>query len=147
MPQYSFWQQLRIWAGLGLLLVGSGCSLFKPILRLELSGSTDVNHGIPFHMLLRAVTTEQFRSESYTEVARLVAQPNKSVLQAEVIYTPGNRPYHLKLSLPPPKGTSIGVYFLFTAPAGNWRLLIDPPLPKTLHVVLGRSSIESSKSE
>lgn len=140
-------QKLRRTAGLVLVLAVGGCTLFKPSLRVELSGQRDINHGIPFHMLLRAVTTDQFRSETYTQVARLAAQADKSVLRAEVIYTPSSRPYQMNLSLPPPKGSSIGLYFLFTAPTGNWRMLIEPPLPKVVRVALGEGSIVSSKNE
>lgn len=149
MRSYS-WQRLRCTAGLALfpgLLAAGGCSLFKPSLKVELSGQRDINHGIPFHMLLRAVTTAQFRSETYTQVARLAVQADPSVLRAEVLYTPSSRPYQMTLNVPPPKESSVGLYFLFTAPTGNWRMLLEPPLPKVVRVSLGAGSIESSKSE
>lgn len=137
----------RCLAGLLYLTLTSGCFLFKPSLLIDVQGQADINNGIPFHLLVRAVTTEQFRSESYAQVARLVAQADKSVLRSEVIYTPGSRPYKLSLKLPPPKDASVGLYFLFTAPSGNWRMLLEPPLPRVQHVVLGVGSIRSSSGE
>ncbi len=130
-----------------LVLPHCGCFLFKPSVVIDVQGQADLNHGIPFHLLVRAVTTEQFRSESYAQVARLAAQADKSVLRSEVIYKQGGRPYQLTVKLPPPKDTSLGLYFLFTAPSGSWRLLLEPPLPRTQHVVLGLGSVMSSRSE
>ena len=130
-----------------LLLPLGGCFLFKPSVMIDVRGQANTNNGIPFHLLVRAVTTDQFRSESYAQVARLAAQADKSVLRAEVIYAPGGGPYNLRLKLPRPKDTSLGLYFLFTAPGGNWRMLLEPPLPRTQHVVLGVGSVLSSSSE
>ena len=145
----KFWvlPSCRYLTGLLLLTLTSGCFLFKPSVTIDVQGHADINNGIPFHLLVRAVTTDQFRSESYAQVARLAAQADKSVLRSEVIYAPGSRPYKLSLKLPPPKDASLGLYFLFTAPNGNWRMLLDPPLPRVQHVVLGVASIQSSSGE
>ena len=145
--QHWFSPPNRYRAWLGLLTLTSGCFLLKPSVRIDIQGNADINNGIPFHLLVRAVTTDQFRGESYAQVARLVAQADKSVLRSEVIYAPGSRPYQLTLKLPPPKEGSLGLYFLYTAPSGNWRMLVDPPLPRVQHVVLGVSSIQASSGE
>lgn len=126
-----------------------GCAAFsvkKPELRIELDGPAELNEGIPCNFLIRTVSTQTFRGESYAQVARLAAQADASVLHSGVIYSPRNRAYQSSVVVSPPKQSSVGVYVLFTTPAGNWRLLLEPPLPARLRIELGRSSIQASNS-
>ena len=135
-------KKMGLWP-LVLLSLASGCFLFKPSLKVELSGGPDTNGGLPFHLLVRNVTAEQFRGESYAELARLAAQSDKSVLRSMVILTPSDKPYRASISIAPPKDGGVGLYFLFTSPTGSWRMLLEPPLPRVLPVTLGPSGIQS----
>lgn len=125
--------------------LGGGCA--KPLIRVEISGPPQINQGIPFNLLVRVVSTQQFRSDAYATVAQLIAQRDASVVLSDVVYTPQGRTYRASLQLPPPKEGGLGIYFLFTAPTGRWRVLLEPPLPRTLTVRLGPSSILESRAE
>lgn len=131
---------------LGTLSVCGGCAK-SSLLRIEVSGPPDINKGIPFNLLVRAVSVQQFRSDAYATVAQLVAQRDASVLHSDVVFTPQGQAYRASLSVSPPKEGGIGVYFLFTAPTGRWRILLESPLPRTLRVRLGDSSIVASASD
>ncbi len=128
---------------LSVLALLTGCSLFKPTLKFELAGTPDMNSGLPFHVLVRNVTADQFRSESYADVARLAVAANPTVLRSAVIYTPGDKEYHSTISLPPPKEGSVGLYCLFTNPVGTWRVLLERPLPKVFKVTLGQTGLRT----
>lgn len=126
---------------IGLCLSG-GCA--KPALHFTVSGLADINNGLPFYMLVRNVTAEQFRFESYHDVAKLAAQSNPSVLHAQVIYTPRDKPYQASFAIPHPKEGAVGLYFLFTNPTGSWRMLFEPPFPSRNLVTLGPGSIQKN---
>lgn len=138
----------RAYAAILALISGTlsvGC--VKPLLRVEISGPPDINQGIPFNLLVRAVSVQQFRSDAYATVSQLIAQRDESVLYSDVVFTPPGQPYDKKFLLPPLKEGGYGVYFLFTTPTGRWRLLLEPPLPRRLRVRLGASSILASEME
>lgn len=133
------------WASSGSLL--SGCHLVpkKPELRIDLVGPVDLNEGIPCNILIRAISAQAFRGESYAEVARLVAQTDTSVLYSGVVYTPTRRAFQRTVTVVPPRSSAIGIYVFYTTLTGNWRLLIDTPLPPKLRIRLGRTNIMSEE--
>lgn len=137
---------MRAWvlAGMGALALAAGCA--PPTVLIELSGPADLNRKLPFHLLVRNADTRRFRSDSYAEAARLVAQADAMVLQTEVLYTTGGQSLQRKLMILPPKEGGLGLYFLFTAPSGSWRLLFERPLPAKIKVQLGGSSIQHTEA-
>ncbi|HRI48815.1 MAG TPA: hypothetical protein PLW65_01430 [Pseudomonadota bacterium] len=136
---------MRAWvlAVLGVVLA-AGCA--PRTVLIELSGPADLNRKLPFHLLVRNADTRRFRSDSYAEAARLVAQADATVLQTEVLYTTGGQGLQRKLMILPPKEGGLGLYFLFTAPSGSWRLLFERPLPAKIKVQLGGSSIQHTEA-
>jgi hypothetical protein len=83
-------------------------------------------------MLVRKVDSKQYASESYSEVAARVVEPDESVLQREVIY-PGTLQ---RIEVPLPAKASLAVYFLFTTPDGSWQMLLEPPVASSLDIEL-----------
>ncbi len=137
---------MRAWvlSGMGAVALAAGCA--PRTVLIELSGPADLNRKLPFHLLVRNADTRRFRSDSYAEAARLVAQADATVLQTEVLYTTGGQSLQRKLMILPPKEGGIGLYFLFTAPSGSWRLLFERPLPAKIKVQLGGSSIQHTEA-
>lgn len=135
---------MRAWVLAALGVLAAGCA--PRTVLIELSGPADLNRKLPFHLLVRNADTRRFRSDSYAEAARLVAQADATVLQTEVLYTTGGQGLQRKLMILPPKEGGLGLYFLFTAPSGSWRLLFERPLPAKIKVQLGGSSIQHTEA-
>ncbi|SEL89534.1 hypothetical protein SAMN05444354_109214 [Stigmatella aurantiaca] len=106
-------------------------------LRLNVKSPPGTNLGRPLYMLVRQVDPKQYANEEYSEVASKVGSPDKSVLQTAVLY-PGTIQ---RFQVRPPEEGALAVSFLFTAPDGNWQLLLTPPLPSAVDVELTVSRI------
>ena len=131
-------QSCKAWLLLAILPIAA-CS--PPVLVVKLSGPSQINRGLPFHVLVREVSVLQFRSESYAAIARLVAQPDASVMHSEIVYAQRGTRYQGDFSLPAPAEGGVAIYCLFTEPRGRWRLFLDRPLPAQLRLTLGDSHI------
>ncbi|WP_146157457.1 hypothetical protein [Enhygromyxa salina] len=130
--------------------IGTGCrasgtvapgrhdpKLLDPILaELGLHTAQRSNDGRPFHVLVRAVTREQFANDDYTAVAKLVMAPDDSVIKDIVVF-PGQG-YRVDLELDEiPEG--IGVYGLYTGPEWeSWKTYVE--WGDALDVYLGPAS-------
>jgi hypothetical protein len=108
-------------------------------IHLNIKSPPGTNLGRPMYMLIRQVDPKQYANEEYSEVASKVGSPDKSVLQTAVLY-PGTIQ---RFQVQPPQEGALAVSFLFTAPDGNWQLLLSPPLPKAVDVELTVSRIMS----
>ena len=129
--------------GIALLLGACGPSA----LTVSLAGPGPINRGLPFHVLVRSVSIQEFRSESYAAVSRLVSQPDPSVLRAEVVAS-SQSPYRASFTVPAPAGAKqgLGVYCLFSDPRGRWRVFLERPLPSRLAITLAESSIAGTQA-
>ncbi|HZI16421.1 MAG TPA: hypothetical protein VE153_39010 [Myxococcus sp.] len=125
------------WATLGALALLTGCGPSK--IALSVKSPPGTNLGRPMYMLVRQVDPKQYANEAYSEVAAKIGAPDKSVLQTAVIY-PGTIQ---RFQVQAPKDGSVAVSFLFTAPDGNWQLLLSPPPPSAVDVELTVSRILS----
>ena len=101
-------------------------------LNLSVRSPAGSNQGRPLYMLVRKVDSKQYASESYSEVASKVVDPDESVLQREVIYPGTLRRVQVKL----PAESPLAVYFLFTTPDGAWKMLLEPPVKSSLDIEL-----------
>lgn len=118
----------------GLLVTGCASSQ----LSIVVQSSKDTNDQRPFYVLVRSIDQPTYVAEAYQSVARRVMKPDDSVLKAEVIY-PGIK---TQLDVPRQEKTPVAVYFLLTDPTGEWKTLIEQPLPGTVQILLGPSRIE-----
>lgn len=126
----------------GLLLAVWLIAACSPhVLSVKLSGPSQINRGLPFHVLVREVSVGQFRSESYAAIAKLIAQPDGSVRHSEIVYAQQGSRYQGDFSLQAPAEGGLAIYCLFTEPRGRWRLFLDRPLPAQLRLTLGDSHI------
>jgi hypothetical protein len=125
------------WAALALSAsLLAGCGPKTP--GIEVQAPSNVNGGRPIYMLVRAIDPTTFTADSYHAVAAKVTATDDSVLRTEVIY-PGTTP---RFELTEPAKGQVAVYFFFTNPGGDWKMLLDKPLPKTVSVKLSKDRIK-----
>jgi hypothetical protein len=118
-----------------LLCLGlSGC--IPGYVRLSLSTTADTNSRQPVYMLIRTLEHKAYLGEAYADVAAKLSEPDASVLLKELIIPGRSRTLYIKQ----PKG-AVAIYFMFTAPGGSWRMIIDPPLPWQVKAELRGSSL------
>ena len=73
-------------------------------------------------------------------VAGKLVDNDPSVLRKELLFPGASRSVYIKK----PKG-ALGIFFLFTAPGGTWRLFVDAPLPLAVKAQLkGNRLVEDS---
>lgn len=125
----------RLTALAALLLSACGPSSIN----LSIKSPPGTNLGRPMYMLVRQVDPKQYANEAYSEVAAKVGAPDNTVLQTAVIYPGTIQRFQVKA----PKDGAMAVSFLFTAPDGNWQLLLTPPSPTAVDVELTVSRILS----
>jgi hypothetical protein len=123
--------------GIGLLaaLLCSACST----LALTVEAPRNLNGDRPVRMLVRAVERGEFLSDSYQHVSDKVVSKDESVLLSKPIY-PG---YIHSANVKKPDGKNIAVYFFFTSAGGEWKALLESPLPYSARIVLGAETIRS----
>ncbi|HEX8436648.1 hypothetical protein [Archangium sp.] len=124
------------WTALAALLLGA-CG--PSSINLSIKSPPGTNLGRPMYMLVRQVDPKQYANEAYSEVAAKVGAPDTTVLQTAVIYPGTIQRFKLKA----PKEGAVAVSFLFTAPDGNWQMLLSPPSPTAVDVELTVSRILS----
>jgi|JI6StandDraft_1071083.scaffolds.fasta_scaffold98289_2 hypothetical protein len=117
------------------LLASQGC--VPGYMRIELATTRATNGGAPLYLLVRAVDTKQYATQTYSKVADLLEAPDASVVRTQLLY-PG-RSYRFYMR--PPAKESVGMYFLFAAPGGPWSVLLPQPLPLSVHLSLGDNII------
>lgn len=121
---------------LSALLLGA-CA--PSAINLNVKSPPGTNLGRPMYMLVRQVDPKQYANEAYSEVADKIGSPDDSVLQTAVIYPGTIQRFQVK----PPKEGALAVSFLFTAPDGNWQMLLGPQ-QNTVDVELTVSRILSN---
>ena len=120
--------------GLAALLAGCGPGQVS----LSIKSPPGTNMGRPLYMLVRQVDPKQYADEAYSEVASRVGTPDATVLQTAVIYPGTIQRFHVKA---PKEGGAMAVSFLFTAPDGNWQMLLSPQQTPSVDVELAVSRI------
>ncbi|WP_233261244.1 hypothetical protein [Vitiosangium sp. GDMCC 1.1324] len=128
-------RMFRLTALAALLLSACGPSQIS----LSIKSPPGTNMGRPMYMLVRQVDPKQYANEAYSEVAAKVGAPDNTVLQTAVIYPGTIQRFQVKA----PKDGAVAVSFLFTAPDGNWQLLLSPPMSSAVDVELTVSRILS----
>ena len=126
----------RLMSLAALLLLG-GCG--PATLSLSVKSPPGTNLGRPMYMLVRQVDPKEYANEAYSEVAAKVGAPDNTVLQTAVIYPGTIQRFQVKA----PQAGAMAVSFLFTAPDGNWQLLLTPPTPTAVYFELSTSRILS----
>ena len=125
----------RVYGPLALLAVLAGCG--SSTLSLNIKSPAGTNMSRPMYMLVRQVDPKQYANEAYSEVAALVGTPDATVLQTAVIYPGTIQRFQVKA----PKEGAVAVSFLFTAPDGNWQMLLSPQATSNVDVELAVSRI------
>lgn len=130
----------RLTALAAALLLG-GCAPSQ--ISLSIKSPPGTNLGRPMYMLVRQVDPKQYANEAYSEVAAKVGAPDETVLQTAVIYPGTIQRFQVKT---PKEGGAMAVSFLFTAPDGNWQLLLSPQTTTAVDVELTVSRILSNST-
>ncbi len=124
---------------LALVVSLSGCTTWRMIVTLR--ADADTNQGRPLQVLVRSVSVSTYRSEPYASLARLVMQPDKSVVRALTIDPQDG--YQRRLYLTVPSETPVALYFFYESQSGSWKMLLPPALPWTIVVPLGRNGVRT----
>jgi hypothetical protein len=124
---------------LSALLLGA-CA--PSTINLNIKSPPGTNLGRPMYMLVRQVDPKEYANEAYSEVADKIGSPDKTVLHTAVIYPGTIQRFQVK----PPKEGAMAVSFLFTAPDGNWQLLLSPQAQAAVDVELTVSRILSDSA-
>lgn len=141
----------RRWAlavGLGLLIGASGCSKTPPPAtpkkqeiwrKLTFTPAPNENANRTFYVVIRAIDEEEFLTDSYAKISKLVFPTSKdpSVLRATLIWPKRQRWVWVVV----PEGKAIGVYGLFTHPGGQWKLLLSQPLQQSYSFALEQGNV------
>jgi hypothetical protein len=123
-----------------LLLLGA-CA--PSHISLNVKSPPGTNLGRPMYMLVREVDPKVYANEAYSEVASKVGAPDNTVLQTAVIYPGTIQRFQVKA---PKEGGTVAVSFLFTAPDGNWQLLLSPSATNAVDIELTVSRILSDST-
>jgi len=128
----------RLTMALSALLLGA-CA--PSAISLSVKSPPGTNLGRPMYMLVRQVDPKAYGNEAYSEVADKVGAPDETVLHTSVIY-PGTI-QRFQVKAPKKDGGALAISFLFTAPDGNWQMLLGPE-QNTVDVELTVSRILSN---
>ncbi len=131
----------QAWRRLGWLIlavVAGGCA--PTHFTVNVKSSEAANQGRPLYMVIRAVDSKQYLSETYSDVAAKVVTPDESVLEATVIYPGEDKQVRLKI----PKELPVAISFLFTNPDGAWQALLDVPIPAKVDMELQENRLRTS---
>ena len=127
----------------GFLVAGAvvtGCSSGAANgMNINVEAPRSVNGGLPMRMLVRNLDSATFVAESYPAAAAKVVTPDPTVLKSEVVY-PG---VNLSVSVTKPEKGELGVYFFFTTPGPEWKVLLSAPFDKTVIIKLGADRIQT----
>ena len=124
--------------GLLAVLLASACG--PAHLTVNVRSPAGTNQGRPLFMVVRAVDSKKYLSETYSEVAAKVVEPDDSVIETAVVYPGGEKSLRVKI----PDETSVAVSFLFTSPDGAWQALLDTPVPRSVNFDLLENRIRTN---
>lgn len=123
------------------LLAAFGCAS-RPappvpvMLQLDVDGAA--NQGRPLRVVVETVDERSFANASYQSVVERALSDDPPVLASQMVF-PGSRERIKFLS---PAGGLVAIYALFTEPGdGEWKHLVQPPLPKRIHLRLAGNEI------
>ena len=129
-----------------LAMVTSGCKLNlfgkkrSSRMTFRVTSLPETNDGRAVHAVIRAVTPQEFLTDSYERMADMAYSnpPADGVLRSFAI-VPG-RTKSVSLEKEPEK--AIGVYFLFSNPGEQWKLLMPQPVRSKYNLKLDKDSVE-----
>ena len=81
-----------------------------------------------------------YRSETYASLAKLVLEPDKSVLRLATLEPTEETKRRLYLKVP--SDTPVALYFFYTSQTGSWKMILPPRLPWSVTVPLGRKGVD-----
>ena len=129
------------WFVRALLLIGlgtaAGCATWG--MQITLRGDAETNSGRPLTVLVRSLPLTQYRSESYSDVSQLSLQPDQSVVRALTLEPREHFTRRLRVRVP--SKTPVAIYFLYTSQTGSWKMILQPPLPWSVRIPLGRRGV------
>jgi hypothetical protein len=130
------------WVLSGWLLLGlglhSGCATWR--MGITLQGDADTNGGRPLQVLVRTLSLPAYRSEPYGAISQLSLTPDNSVVRALTV-DPRER-FRQRLYVRVPSSSPVAIYFLYTSQTGSWKMILQPPLPWSVRIPLGRRGVQ-----
>ncbi|MDC0723556.1 type VI secretion system lipoprotein TssJ [Nannocystis bainbridge] len=112
----------------------------EPTVTLTVRAAKNSNNGRPLQVVVRTATRKSFVEDDYSTVARLVVQPDETVVQTLVVLPGQESVIPLTFAKAP---EAIAVYGLFSSSKGeSWKLLAERPA--AIAVITGESAFERS---
>ncbi len=118
-------------------VAASGCATWR--LQITLRGDAETNSGRPLVVLVRSLSLSQYRAESYATVSQLSLQPDTTVIRTFALDPREHFTRRIWLSVP--SNTPLAIYFLYTSQTGSWKMILQPPLPWSVRIPLGRRGV------
>jgi len=130
-----------------------GCGFFggkkKPVqtpkITFTIKSDFETNYAQPFYLLFRTVNEQQFVTESYQDVAKIVfaSPPDASVLGNHAV-VPGEKE---EMDIDKPMKDSVGVYGLFTEPSKQWKVMLSSPLDSEYVIAFKKNTMTVKKKK
>ena len=130
-----------------------GCGFFggkkKPVpppkITFTIKSDFETNYAQPFYLLFRTVNEQQFVTESYQDVAKIVfaSPPDASVLGNHAVL-PGEKE---EMDIDKPMKDSVGVYGLFTEPSRQWKVMLSSPLDSEYVIAFKKNTMTVKKKK
>ena len=109
-------------------------------MKFRVTSLPETNDGRAVHAVIKSVTPQEFLTDSYESMvdAAYSNPPADGVLRSFAI-VPGQTK---TISLEKEPQKAIGVYFLFSEPGEQWKLLMPQPIRSKYNFKLDKDSVE-----
>lgn len=105
----------------------------------------DANDGQPLGMMIREVTSKEFLTDGYDEIAGMAyTDPKDESLLDWRILLPGKSE---EVKIVKPSKSDIGIYCLFTQPGENWRIMLKNPFGSEYKIIVRKNNLVYIKKE
>jgi predicted component of type VI protein secretion system len=133
---------------LSCLLFLSGClekGDFQHEAIIQVMVPPEVNRNTPFYMVAKTTDTMGFYMDDYTKMIEegFSSSENQESFIKDILVPGSMKTVKFPLIK---KGEHVAVYFLFTSPDENWKVIFDRSESKNFKILLGQNGIESTHS-
>ena len=125
-------------------LAGCKMNLFKKKrssrMHFRVTSIPETNHGRAVHAVIRSVTPQEFLTDSYEKMSDMAySKPKADGVLRSFAIVPGQIK-HVRLEKEREK--AVGIYFLFSKPGEQWKLLLPQPIGRKYNLYLNKDSVE-----
>jgi predicted component of type VI protein secretion system len=127
-----------------LSVLTSGCGLGQKkdnsLTTFRVTSRPDTNDGRAVHAVISSVSPQQFLTDSYETIAdRAYSNPPSEGIIRVFPVIPGEI---TTVKVPRERVNSVGVYFLFSKPGEQWKMLLSQPVKTGYNFDLDKDTVE-----